>query len=63
LPKIDEALGEQRSSIHRLLEGLSTRIIEEDQLIANGFAPDMFLNVNTLEDLEQARTIAKTIDG
>lgn len=63
LLQIEEALARRESSIHRLLERLSTRIIEEDQLIAGGFAPEMFLNVNTPEDLERARTIAKTMHG
>jgi len=63
LPQIDEALAQRESSIHRLLERLSTRIIEEDQLIANGFSPEMFLNVNTPEDLERARVIANSMHG
>ena len=63
LPEINAALSIQRSSIHRLLEQLSTRIIEEDELIANGFASEMFLNVNTPEDLERARVIAKMRHG
>jgi len=61
LPEIEGALTLKESSIHRLLERLSTRIIEEDQLIANGFAPETFLNVNTPEDLERARALAKTM--
>ncbi|PYY22596.1 MAG: hypothetical protein DMG62_12780 [Acidobacteria bacterium] len=63
LPEIDKALSLQRSSIHRLLERLSTRIIEEDELIAAGFVPEMFLNVNSPEDLERARAMAKTKHG
>ena len=63
LSQIDEALAARESSIHRLLERLSTRIIEQDQLIANGFSPEMFLNVNTPEDLERARVIAKSMHG
>ena len=63
LLQIQEALARRESSIHRLLERLSTRIIEEDQLIAAGFAPEMFLNVNTPEDLERARAISKTMHG
>jgi molybdopterin-guanine dinucleotide biosynthesis protein A len=59
LPEVERALTSRESSIHRLLERLSTRIIEEDQLIANGFAPETFLNVNTPEDLERARALAK----
>lgn len=62
-PEIDEALAKRQSSIHRLLERLSTRIIEEGELIANGFAPEMLLNVNTPEDLERARAIANTMHG
>jgi|SRR5262249_15698432 len=59
LPEVERALKKRESSIHRLLERVNTRIIEEDQLIANGFSPKMFLNVNTPEDLERARAVAK----
>lgn len=59
LPDIERALQRRESSIHRLLERANTRIIEQDQLIANGFTPEMFLNVNTPEDLERARAVAK----
>jgi len=63
LPQIDQALVRRESSIRRLLERLGTRIIEEDQLIASGFAPEMLFNVNTPEDLERARAIAKSMNG
>jgi len=63
LPEIEGALTLKESSIHRLLERLSTRIIEEEQLIAAGFSPEMFLNVNTPEDLDRARAIAKAMHG
>lgn len=63
LPEVDAALSIQQSSIHRLLERLSTRIIEEDELIANGFASEMFLNVNTPDELDRARAIAKMRHG
>lgn len=63
LSEIEHALMRHESSIHRLLEQLNTRIIEEEQLIANGFSPEMFLNVNTPEDLEVARTLARTTHG
>ena len=63
LPEIDAALSIQRTSIHRLLERLSTRIIEEDELIANGFSSEMFLNVNTPEDLDRAEAIAQMRHG
>lgn len=59
LPEVKRALEKRESSIHRLLERVKSRIIEEDQLTANGFGPEMFLNVNTPEDLELARAIAK----
>jgi len=59
LPDVERALEKRQSSIHRLLERVNTRIIEEDQLIANGFSPEMFLNVNTPEDLERARAVAR----
>lgn len=59
LSDVERALEKGESSIHRLLERVNTRIIEEDQLIAHGFNPEMFLNVNTPEDLERARAIAK----
>jgi len=63
LTEIDRALAKRDSSIHRLLERINTRIIEEDQLIGTGFSPEMFLNVNTPEDLERARMIANTAHG
>jgi len=63
LSDVECALEKRESSIHRLLERVNTRIIEEDLLIANGFSPEMFLNVNTPEDLERARAIAKITHG
>jgi len=63
LPDVEKALANRELSIHRLLERLSTRIIEEDQLIASGFVPEMLLNVNTPEDMERARAVAKTMYG
>ncbi|HET9743980.1 MAG TPA: molybdenum cofactor guanylyltransferase [Terriglobales bacterium] len=45
-------------SILRLLAGVETRIMEEDELRSHGFTPEMFLNVNTPQDLARARQIA-----
>ena len=71
LPEIQRALAVGELSIHRLLEGLQTAtmseapgnmyVIEEEQLRANGFPPEMLLNVNTPEDLERARKLAATL--
>jgi len=72
LPQVENALNAGELSIHRLLEGVSTGIvndprpgnmyvIEEQELLAAGFAAEMFLNVNTPEDLERARALAKTL--
>lgn len=72
LPSIDQALAEGDFSIHRLLERLSTgmmsatidavRVIQEDELLAAGFSREILLNVNTPEDLERARALAKTLN-
>ena len=68
LPEIQNAIDEGRLSIHRLLEqriaGIMSkntgniRVLEEDEMIAQGFRPEMLVNVNTPEDLERARGIA-----
>lgn len=72
LPQVENALDSGQLSIHRLLEGVGAGIvndpcpgnmyvIEEQELLAAGFAPEMFLNVNTPEDLERAQALAKTL--
>jgi molybdenum cofactor guanylyltransferase len=61
LPEIESRLQAGELSIHRLLERVSTRIIEEQELLAGGFRNEMLLNVNTQEDLERARELAKTL--
>lgn len=58
---IDQRLQEGNVSIHHLLENVNSRIIEEQELLAAGFSGEMLLNVNTPEDLEQARNLAKTL--
>jgi molybdopterin-guanine dinucleotide biosynthesis protein A len=69
LPEIERAIVNNDLSIHRLLERHSTgimeknkgiQIVEEDEIIAQGFQPEMLTNVNTPEDLERVRTIAST---
>jgi molybdopterin-guanine dinucleotide biosynthesis protein A len=57
LPEVERALASGELSIHRLLERLSTRIIEEADLITGGFPPGMLLNVNTPEDLARAQAM------
>lgn len=68
LPEVEWVLKEDELSIHRLLERLMPgnimiKIIEEPELIATGFIPEMLLNVNTPADLERARFIARTSHG
>lgn len=67
LPEVEGAILANDLSIHRLLERLSTgmmgkngvvRVLEEDEIVAQGFQPDMLVNVNTPEDLERATRIA-----
>ncbi|HVH88576.1 MAG TPA: molybdenum cofactor guanylyltransferase [Terriglobales bacterium] len=72
LPYIDRALSKDELSIHRLLERLragmmkedsrAVRLIDEQELAAAGFCAEMLLNVNTPEDLERARALARTLD-
>jgi hypothetical protein len=44
-----------------LFEAARTRIIEEKDLLSAGFGVEMLLNVNTPEDLERAKELAKTL--
>ena len=71
LPLMDQALVSGDFSIHRLLERVSTgimsaetkavRVIGEDELLSAGFSREMLFNINTPEDLERARTLARTL--
>lgn len=61
LSQIEDHLNAGDLSIHRLLERASTRIIEEEELLAAGFRGEMLLNVNTPEDLKRARELTKTL--
>jgi molybdopterin-guanine dinucleotide biosynthesis protein A len=72
LPEIERAIVNNDLSIHRLLERHGTgimeqnegvQIIEEDEIVAQGFPPEMLTNVNTPDDLERVRAIASTLHG
>lgn len=72
LMEIERAIGKDDLSIHRLLERLSTGImgtsgdiwiIDDEELLTQGFDPEVLINVNTPEDLERAREIAKHMHG
>jgi molybdopterin-guanine dinucleotide biosynthesis protein A len=67
LPEVERAILTKDLSIHRLLERLSTgmmgkngvlRVLEEDEIVVQGFRPEMLVNVNTPEDLERATRMA-----
>jgi molybdopterin-guanine dinucleotide biosynthesis protein A len=60
-PEIEQRVQSGELSIHHLLESVSTRIIEEREFLAAGFSIDMLFNVNTPQDLEPARILAKTL--
>jgi molybdopterin-guanine dinucleotide biosynthesis protein A len=69
LPELTRALGGDELSIQRLLELLSTGMMDTKQIhkitqqefAAQGFPPEMFSNVNTPEDLERVRRIAASL--
>lgn len=70
--EIERAIATDDLSIHRLLERLSTgimgtsgdiRIIEDEELVAQGFNTEVLINVNTPEDLERARETFKHMHG
>jgi molybdopterin-guanine dinucleotide biosynthesis protein A len=59
--EIEARLHAGELSIHCLFEAARTRIIEEKDLLSAGFGVEMLLNVNTPEDLERAKELAKTL--
>ena len=72
LAEIERAIRKDDLSIHRLLERLSTgimgasgdiHIIDDEEILAQGFNTEVLINVNTPEDLERARVIAKRMHG
>ena len=72
LPIVERALSNRELSIQRLLEqagqGMmgeeysAIRIIDERELAAAGFVPDMLMNVNTPADLDRARALAQQLN-
>ncbi|MDP9160142.1 MAG: molybdenum cofactor guanylyltransferase [Acidobacteriota bacterium] len=48
------------NKIDALFADIETRTIEETELVAAGFSPDIFTNVNTPADLERARQLIKS---
>jgi molybdenum cofactor guanylyltransferase len=53
----EPALREGRNKIDPLFAEVDVRVVEEDELKNAGFAPDMFRNLNTPQDLSAARKI------
>jgi molybdopterin-guanine dinucleotide biosynthesis protein A len=50
----EHALRAGRNKIDSLFTQVETRVLEEDELARLGFAADIFRNLNTPEDFEQA---------
>lgn len=50
----EEALRSHRNKIDLLFAKIKPRVIHEDELTRAGFPPEMFRNLNTPEDLEEA---------
>lgn len=72
LPEVERAVVSDDLSVHRLLERVSTgmmekqlmlKIIEEKDIVRHGFLPEMLANVNTPEELERATAIASKLHG
>jgi molybdopterin-guanine dinucleotide biosynthesis protein A len=51
----EAALRAGRNKVGLLLEGVTTRVIEEDELQSGGLACELFRNLNTPGELERAR--------
>jgi len=54
----EESLRAGENKIDPLFARVSTRVIEEKELVRAGFSAEIFRNVNTPEDLKQARAKA-----
>ena len=52
-----ESLRDGRNKIDSLFERIATCVIEEDELVQAGFSVAMFRNLNTPEELKQARSL------
>ncbi len=53
LPEINRRLSARELSVRRLIEGRHTEIISEEELLREGFVPELFRNINTPEDYHQ----------
>ena len=51
----EQALRADKNKIDPLFAQVDVRVIEENEMRANGFAPEMFRNLNTPEELEAVR--------
>jgi molybdopterin-guanine dinucleotide biosynthesis protein A len=51
----NKALLAGRNKIDSLFEHVKTEIVEEAELVREGFAVEMFRNLNTFADWEQAK--------
>jgi molybdenum cofactor guanylyltransferase len=51
----EQALRAGEYKIDRLFSRIPTRLIQEKEMIASGFSPDVFRNINTPEEYEQCR--------
>ena len=54
LPVAEQALRNDKLRIDLLFPQVQTRIVEEEELLRNGFSPELFRNLNTPEDLARA---------
>lgn len=55
----EESLRAGKNKIDPLFAKVRTRVVEEEELVRAGFAAEMFRNVNTPEDVEQAKRATK----
>jgi molybdenum cofactor guanylyltransferase len=57
VPVAERALRDGRNKIEPLLADVATRVISPEELEEHAFSPEMFRNLNTPADLEQARRL------
>jgi molybdopterin-guanine dinucleotide biosynthesis protein A len=53
----EQSLREGKNKIDLLFAKVDTRVLEEDELVRAGFSVEMFRNVNTPEELEEAKGV------
>ena len=51
----EQALRAGDYKIDRLFSRVPTRVLDEQEIVASGFSPDIFRNINTPEEYEQCR--------